>query len=254
MLERFELWRRARAAGFHLLICAAVAAVAAAVVFLLWYPGLYRSVSGGRELFLIVTSVDIVLGPLLTFTIFNPKKDWKHLRRDLVTIGLMQSAALLYGLHTVYLARPVAMVFEGDRFRVIPAAEVYLPELPKARPEYQTLPLTGPWILGTRAPNAGDERKQAILMGLQGIDVANRPLFWQPYADSLPDVLAKSRPLSGLLAHYAGRVAEFRAALSEMRANEATARFLPLVARGDWIIVIDAHGAVLGHLQADGFF
>ena len=126
--------------------------------------------------------------------------------------------------------------------------------MPKAPPEYRTLPLTGPWLLGTRTPEPGAEHSDAVTMGLQGIDRANRPLFWVPYAQSVPDVLAKSRPVSVLLAHYPPRAAEFRAALSEMKAVEATARFLPLRARGDWVIVLDASGVVLGHLQADGFF
>ena len=254
MFERLDLRRRARAAGLHLLISAAVAAVAAALVFGLWYPGIYRLASGGRDLFLLVTSVDVILGPLLTFAVFNLAKGWKHLRRDLAVIGVIQAAALVYGLHTVYVVRPVAMAFEVDRFRVIAAADVHLPELPKAPPEYRTLPLAGPWLLGTRKPAPGAEHNDAIDMGLQGIDRANRPLFWQPYADSIEDVLAKSRPVSVLLAYYPARVAEFRGGLAEMKADEATARFLPLAARGDWVIVLDAKGRVLGHLRADGFF
>ena len=254
MLERLDLRHRARAAGLHLLISAAVAALAAALVFGLWYPGFYRSASGGRELFLLVTSVDVVLGPLLTFAVFNLEKGWKHLRRDLAVIGVVQAAALVYGLHTVYIVRPVALAFEVDRFRVIAAADVYRPELQKARPEYRTLPLTGPWLLGTRAPKTGAEHTDALFMGLQGIDRANRPLFWQPYAESVPDVLARSRPVRVLLARYPTRAAEFRAGLSDMKADEATARFLPLMARGDWVIVLDAGGAVLGQLKADGFF
>ena len=254
MLERLDLRRRARAAGLHLSVCLVVAALAAALVFGLWYPGLYRTASGGRDLFLLVTSVDVILGPLLTFAVFNLAKGWKHLRRDLAIIGLIQAAALVYGLHTVYIVRPVAMVFEVDRFRVIAAGDVYLPELPKARAEYQTLPLTGPWLLGTRAPKAGDEHNDAIFMGMSGIDRANRPLFWQPYPDSAPEVIAKSRPLSVLLAYYPTRAVEFREALANMKADTTTARFLPLMARGDWVIVIDVNGAVLGQLQVDGFF
>ena len=254
MLQRLALRRRLRAAGIHLLISAGVAALAAGLVFGLWYPGFYRSVSGGRDLFLLVTSVDVVLGPLLTFAVFNLEKGWKHLRRDLAVIGVIQAAALVYGLHTVYIVRPIAMAFEVDRFRVIVAADVYEPELPKAPPEYRSLPLTGPWLIGTRAPNAGDEHNDAIFMGLQGIDRANRPTFWQPYAASLPDVLAKSRPVRVLLSYYAARAAELRAELIEMKAEEASARFLALRARGDWVIVLDERGKVLGHLKADGFF
>jgi hypothetical protein len=254
MLQRLALLRRLRAAGIHLLISAVVAALAAGLVFGLWYPGVYRTVSGGRDLFVLVTSVDVVLGPLLTFAVFNLEKGWKHLRRDLAVIGVIQVAGLAYGLHTVYIARPIAMAFEVDRFRVIVAADVYEPELPKALPEYRSLPLTGPWLIGTRVPRAGDEHTDAILMGLQGIDRANRPAFWQAYTASLPDVLAKSRPVSVLLSYYAARASELRAELVDMKADEASARFLPLRARGDWVIVLDAQGKVLGHLKADGFF
>ena len=254
MLNRLALRQRARAAGLHLLISALVAAVAAALVFGLWYPGIYRLASGGRDLFLLVTGVDVILGPLLTFAVFNLAKGWKHLRRDLAVIGVIQTAALIYGLHTVFIVRPVAMAFEVDRFRVITAADVYLSDLPKARPEHRSLPLTGPWLLGTRAPMAGDEHNDAVFMGLQGIDRANRPLFWQSYADSVPDVLEMSRPISKLLEHYPASAAEFRTKLAEMKADEATARFLPLTARVNWVIVLDASGTVLGHLNADGFF
>jgi len=254
MLNRLALWARLRAGGIHLLISASAAALAAGLVFGLWYPGFYRFVSGGQNLFLLVTNVDVVLGPLLTFAVFNPKKGRKQLRRDLSAIAAIQSAALIYGLHTVYIVRPIAMAFEVDRFRVIVAADVYEPELPEARPEYRTLPLTGPWLIGTRAPNAGDEHNDAVFMGLQGIDRANRPMFWQPYALSVNDVRAKSRPIDVLLMHYPERAAGFRACLSKMNASESNARFLPLRARGDWIVVVDAGGSVLGYLQADGFF
>jgi hypothetical protein len=254
MLERLDIRRRARAAGFHMLICAVAAALAAAVVFGLWYPGVYRSASGGRELFLLVVSVDVVLGPLLTFAVFDLKKGWKHLRRDLSVIGLIQFAALVYGLHTVYVVRPIAMAFEVDRFRIVTATDVYRSELPKARPEYRTLPLTGPWLLGTRDVQAGEERKDAIFMGLKGVDVADRPLFWQSYAGSMAAAVAKARPVSALLTRYPERASEFRGALMEMRAVETRDLFLPLVARTDWVVVLGTDGAVLGYLQVNGFF
>lgn len=254
MLERLALRPRLIAAGWHLLISAAVAALAAALVFWVWYPGDYRLLSGGRELFFLVTGVDVALGPLLTFAVFDLKKGWPHLRRDLAIIGALQSAALVYGLHTVYAVRPVAMVFEVDRFRVIAAADVDLTELPKARAEYRRLPLTGPWLLGTRAAANSEERTEALSKGLQGVDPGQRPTFWQPYADSMKDAVARSRPIRVLLEKYPARAGEFNEALRSMKADMATARFLPLTARGDWVCVMDASGALLGHLQADGFF
>jgi hypothetical protein len=254
MSNRLNLRQRARAAGLHALISLALAALIAGLVFGFWYPGAYRLLSGGQDLFLLVMTVDVILGPLLTFSVFDLRKGWKYLRRDLAVIGVVQAAALGYGLHTVYIVRPVVLAFEVDRFRVIAAADVYRPDLPTARPEYRTLPLTGPWLLGTRGPKNDAEHTEGIFMGLQGIDRANRPLFWQPYAESVPDVLARARPVAQLLAHDPASAAALRAGLSALKADVATARFLPLMARGDWVIVLDAGGSVLGPLRADGFF
>jgi hypothetical protein len=254
VLQALNLRRRARAAGVHLSISLAVAGLAAVLVFGLWYPGPYRLLSGGRDLFVLLTMVDVVLGPALTFVVFSLGKSRRHLSRDLAIIGTIQLGALVYGLHTVFIVRPVAMVFEVDRFRVVSAAEVHLPELPKARAEYRCLPLTGPWLLGARFPEPGAERNDALFMALGGIDVAQRPLFWQPYAASAPAAWARARPVSALLEHYAMRAEELRGRLRDMKADATTSRFLPLVARVGWVVVLDDDGLILGHLPVDGFF
>lgn len=256
MLQHLDLPRRIRATGIHLLISGLVAAMAAALVFGVWYPSIYRSVAGGRDLFLLITAVDVVLGPLLTFAVFNLKKGWPHLRRDLAIIGLIQLAALVYGLYTVYGARPVAMVFEVDRFRVVTANQVHVPELPKALSEYQRLPLMGPWLLGSRVPTGSEENNSALFMALQsGIDIAQRPLFWQPYAQSVPDVLARARPLPLLLSKRPELAPGVRSELKELKLDENTAKFLPLMGRGgDWVVVIDPAGQLVHYIQTDGFF
>jgi hypothetical protein len=243
------------AAGWHLLVSALIAALAAALVFGLWYPGAFRHMAGGQGLFLLVVSVDVVLGPLLTFAVFNVKKGWPHLRRDLAVIGLLQLSALVYGLHTVYGVRPVAVVFEVDRFRVISAVDVHEPELPKARPEYRSLPLTGPWTLSIRSAEAGSEKTDALLMALEkGIDMGQRPVFWVPYEPAREAALKSARPLRLLVERYTARAAEFNAALAERGLAMETARFLPVMARGDWVAILNAKGDIVTFLAADGFF
>jgi hypothetical protein len=254
MPHRLDLKARARAAGIHLLISLGVAALAAVLVFGLWYPEDFRLLAGGRDLFILVISVDVIIGPLLTFAVFNRAKGSRHLRRDLAVIGVLQAAALAYGMHTVYIVRPVAMVFEVDRFRLINADSVRAEELPEAPPAYRTLPLTGPWLLGARRPGAGAEHNDALFTGAAGVDVSQRPRFWQPYDDAKPRALARSRPIAALTGHYAARAPELRRRLAEMHADEATSRFLPAMARGEWVAVLNASGAVLGYLPVDGFF
>ena len=94
---------------------------------------------------------------------------------------MLQLAALLYGLSTVYQARPVALVFEVDRFRVVNATDVLMDELPQALPEYRQLPLTGPWLLSARESQPGDERLRSIELALKGFDLGQRPSYWQAY-------------------------------------------------------------------------
>lgn len=245
---------RAKASALHFCLSLLVAALAATLVFWLWFPWPYRVISGGQELFWLLTSVDVVLGPLLTFAVFDAAKGRRHLQRDLAVIVLLQLAALTYGLHTVYQVRPIALVFEVDRFRVITPNDVHLPELPMAPEQYQRLPLTGPWILGTRAARDGRESTDALIKGFEGIDVGQRPIFWQPFELSKADALKRARPLAALMTRYPARAAAVEAALREAGVRAEEAKFLPVVARRDWVAVLTANGDVATFLPLDGFF
>ena len=254
MLERLDLRSRAIAAGVHLLISATIALGAALLVFGVWYPGAFRYLAGGRDLFLLVTSVDVVLGPVLTFAVFNRAKGWRHLRWDLTVIGILQLAALVYGLHTVAVVRPIAMVFEVDRLRLVTASDVPPDDLRLAKPPYDRLSWTGPSLLGARTPEPGEEHNDALFKALEGIDVSSRPQFWQPYERSKAAALARSRPLATLMKHYPAKAEDTRRRLADMGADESTGRFLPAMARSEWVAVLNAGGDVLGYLPLDGFF
>ena len=185
---------------------------------------------------------------------FDLRKGWSHLRRDLAVIGLIQLSALAYGLHTVLVARPIAMVFEVDRFRVLNSAQIRLQELPQARPEYRQMPLTGPWLLGTRRPRSREEANDALFTAIEGIDIGQRPTFWQPYSESTADALARSRPVTLLLARYPERAAELQDRLRALKIEPAAVTFVPVMARGDWVALLDRAGTIAGFLPADGFF
>jgi uncharacterized membrane protein len=247
---------RSRAMAWHLLLSAAVAALVAALVFGLWFPGDYRVLAGGTSLLLLIMAVDVAMGPLLTFAVYDRRKTSAHLRRDVMTIAALQLAALAYGLYTVHLARPVALVFEHDRFRVIAAAEVLEKELPEALPAYRNLPWTGPWTIAVRKTEAGAERSAALMTAiLDGVDTSQRPTFWTPYAQAeQQSALQASRPLSVLIERYPDSRGEILDAVQRMSLTETSARYLPVVARSDAVAVLDAGGQVAGFIMKDGFF
>ena len=146
---------RIRAATIHLGCSLAVAALAAALVFTLWYPWPYRIVSGGTELFALLVSVDAVIGPIITLAVFDQRKPQATLSRDLVIVVLLQLTALGYGLHTTFIARPVVLAFEGQRFRATTAVQVAEEELPEAPASLRSLPIDGPrTVLAAPSPDA----------------------------------------------------------------------------------------------------
>jgi hypothetical protein len=249
-------WKvRVKAAGIHLGISLAVAILAAMLVFGAWYPYPYREISGGRELFLILVTVDVMLGPLITLAIFNRIKLRNELRRDLAVVGLIQLLALGYGLWTVFVARPVHLVFEIDRFRVVHAIDVPSDLMDKVPAGIDALPLDGPTLLSIRPFRDRQEEADATLVALQGIALAARPDLWQPYAASRGQVLQAARPVDQLESRFASRAAEIDAVLKQVGRQAANTVYLPLVGRkAFWTAFIDpATANVVAFLPLDSF-
>ena len=255
--DHSDMHARSKAALVHLLASGCVAAVAACLAFVVWYPSPYDAMAGGAKLFLVITGVDIVMGPLITFAIFDlRRKRWTELRRDLLVVVSMQVAALGYGLYVMHAVRPVALALENSRFRVVAAQDVLLDELLYAQPAFQQLSQTGPLTVDTVVPANADEQFDSIARALAGHDIGTRPKFWRAWDDN-----ARARaktvagPIESLRKHYPKRATELDAAVQRTGRTESQLRYIPVLARyGDWIAFIDANsGDVVGFAPFDGF-
>ena len=249
-------WRdRLKASGIHLILSLVVAALSALLVFGIWYPYPYREISGGRELFLLVVTVDVILGPLITLAIFDRSKGWPVLRRDLAVVGLLQLGALGYGLWTVFVARPVHMVFEYDRFRVVHAIDVPVSLLDQTPPDVNAMPLFGPTVLSLRPFRDQNEKMDATVAALQGVSLASRPDLWQPYAKAVPDVLKVARPVSALKSRFASQAAEIDGVLASAGRSAQGTVYVPMVGRKTfWTVFLDpATGDIKAYLPLDSF-
>lgn len=250
-------WRsRFVAAAIHLSCSLAVAALAATLVFTLWYPWPYRIVSGGTELFALLVSVDTVLGPLITFAVFDQRKPPVSLKRDLLVVVLLQLGALVYGLHTTFIARPVVLALEGERFRVTKAVEVEASELPEAPEPLRRLPLDGPRTVRAFVPTEGDAKFDAMAKGLGGVDVGMQPKLWRVWdAQGRREALDAARPLAALIARQKSRTPELEDSLARTGRPVDSMVYLPLLAhRTDWVVLLDARsGDIVGFAPLDGF-
>lgn len=74
----------------------------------------YSDISSGKELFLLVLLIDVFCGPLPTGIGFNPKKQKKELVSNGGLAVIPQISVIGYGVHSVWLTRPLFLVMKVD--------------------------------------------------------------------------------------------------------------------------------------------
>ena len=247
---------RLRAAGLHVVLSATVALSASLVVFLIWYPSPFATMAGATRLFLVLVAVDVAMGPALTAVAVSPGKPRAELKRDLAVIVVLQLAAFGYGIYTVALARPIALVFEVDRMQLVSAADIDPASLAEAPLALRALPWTGPRLLAAVKPTDPAEQFDVIQLGLNGVALAALPRYWRDYPSQAVAAWNAARPASELLKHYP-RSADDIARMAKVAGVEVPdLRFLPLRARrSESVMLLAAQGErVVGFLPVDGFF
>lgn len=235
---------RYRAASYHLVISAGIAAITLTVMLALWYPSPLFAAMGGMELIALIVGVDVAIGPLITLVIFDTRK--KELLFDLAVIALLQVAALGYGVYTMSLARPVFMVATDLGIRVVPAVEIDDEELAKAqRDEFRHRPLTGPQLVAVQEPSDKKEREKIVFAALAGKGIQNLPQYFVPYAEKRTEVVKISRPLADLDLTDEDR-AHLDAYLRRVGRKADELRCLPVTTkRGLLTAILDANGELL---------
>lgn len=233
--------QRFRAFGWHLFISSCIALLSAGLVFLCWYPGLIAHASGVQDIYLIVLGVDVILGPAITLVIFNPKtKPKRELTRDLAIVGTIQILALLYGLHTVFIARPAFIVYNAGRFDVTYANEIDDVNLAKAKSNaYATLPLLGPAVVSAALPTDTKARNDLLFDSLSGgADLPKLPQYFTPYLAEKADVIARLQPLTKLADFNPSSPAAVTALVDKYAAAKRNAGFVPLKGKADDLTVV----------------
>jgi hypothetical protein len=196
-MSEIKMKLRIRAALIHLAISTAIGLLTAVLVYLVWYPDKFSIAVNVSSIFIILLVVDICLGPLITFIIFNPKK--KELKLDLAIVALIQMGALVYGVNTVFEGRPIYVVFNIDRFDLVRANDLSDEDLSLADKEFQARPLWGVRYIIAVRPESPDERQKLLFDALDGKkDLPFIPKYYQPYENHLEYIKTKIRSLDEL--------------------------------------------------------
>ncbi len=249
---RLSNLNRWQAGGGHLLISAAIGAAVLAAMILVWYPPPFFEAAGGFGLVLLMVGVDVTLGPLLTTAVFNPAKGLRKLKLDLAVIAACQLAALAYGVHVMYAARPAYLVFAVDRFDLVMANTLPATELAKAPPPWNRLPVGRPPTVGARVPDDPKLKEESLFLALGGVDLTQQPRFFVPYRDVAADAARKGHPVAELVRQNPDRAAAIDAVVRASGRPESGLRFLPARAPNrDFAVIVDAgDGAIVDMILA----
>lgn len=243
------------AAAAHFSLSALVALLAAALVFGLWFPGAFRDMAGGTELFLLIVVVDIVCGPLLTLVIFDPQKSKRELFLDLGLVGLVQVVALLYGLWTLWDVRPLYFPHEYDRFKVVSLGDLRGADTNIVAQELRPSFFAGPKTVSLREPKDATERSKILFEALLGgADYGERPDFYVDFdAAAAMKTLARARSVKDFVLRYPEQKAAVDKFSSELKQPIEQMKYLPIRSRKNWIAVLTPTGQVAGFVPGDGF-
>lgn len=250
------VWRKKVAAfGVHFLITLALAAVAAALVFLIWFPDPFQEMLGGTQLFEIMVLCDLGLGPLTSFIIYNSRKSRRALLFDYTVVGLIQLAAFVYGVYAVANNRPAYVVFVGDRFEVIPAGAIDDADLVQGGERYSTRPKWGPQLVAIREAKDVEEHNKMVFSGLAGKDYSVLPAYYVPYEQGLPELKRRSKPVGELERRHPEAKPLVASAVAELQVPVERLLWMPVMHKsGFWTVLLDSDtGQPVGWLPLDPY-
>lgn len=248
------VWReKFQAFGWHFLVTLGLAVAAAIVIFFVWYPDPFEAMLGGTKFFLLITTCDLVLGPLTSLIIYSSKKTRRALVFDYSVVGIVQIAAFVYGVMSMADARPVYVAFVKDRFEVVIAKEIADEDLQQAGEAYRTRPKFGPVLVGTQSPTDREQRTALMFSAMEGKDIQNFPRYYVPYAANVDAIKQRARSLDALRNLHP----EAQPLIEAERLNlpEERLRWLPVRSpKGFWTALVDAQTAqLLAYIPVDPY-
>lgn len=175
---------RFKAALTHLLISTTLASIVMCLIVFGWYPLPFFWDIGGPMLLALIVGIDVVLGPLMTMILFNPKKSRRELTLDLTLIGAIQLSALIYGLHSGYIGRASYGAFYEGQFHLVYAADLAPKFVAEAtQPQFRQVPWIGQSYIGVVVPDTAQNRSDMAFFGAIGAGPERFPKFYQSLSD-----------------------------------------------------------------------
>jgi hypothetical protein len=193
---------RFKAFGLHLLASATVLTLILGTLYLGWYrwPGWY--LTDVKQVVFVMISVDVVLGPSLTFIIASNIKPRRELARDIGIIVAVQLCALIYGATQLWNGRPLYYAFSENVLQLVQAYDINADEAARGRrenaefaPHWYSLPR---WVWAPLPQDPEESQKIVAATVTGGDDVISMPRFFKDWVQGLPSLRAQLKKVDAV--------------------------------------------------------
>lgn len=233
---------RLRAAGIHFSLSLVIFAAALYLILVHWYPGFHFTVDGGWQGVRIMAAVDLVLGPMLTLIVFDPRKARRLIVLDLACIGLVQLGALAWGFYAIHSQQPVAIAYHDGTFYSVTSEPLTVEDYPVAR--LAELSDRRPALVYAAPATTEVEMSRATAQAILGIVAPwEDPLFFRPFAPHWFLVQAQAIPAREREGQHPAFGAALPAFLAAHGGTSTDYRFFPYTGRyGECTLALTAAG------------
>ena len=172
----------------HFILSAVVISLIFSILLLFWFPSPFLGLTHFKEIAYLLIAIDVVLGPLLTFVVYNPNK--KSLRFDLTSIVTIQILALSYGIYTLFLAHPVYITYFDGRYNIVTAKQAQ-----PHQTKYSSLKiskLSSPTFAFMDIPDKNTMNALFTDMLNGSVDIEARAEYYKPYKTHWDKIILNS--------------------------------------------------------------
>jgi hypothetical protein len=251
MMSRDLLVHKLKALAVSLSVFAFFGGMLFLVNYGVLYPDFLFELDGGLQGLQLVLAVDLVLGPVLAFIIYNHEKPRREQLMDIGLVAIIQFSAMLWGSYQVWSQRPVAVIFGDGRFVSLTVDSLSPQE--KTPEDLSVFSDREPPFIYRREPEGNDERgRMAYMMLKRFIHLEAQVWLFEPFDANHDKVFVASNAVQAWLESSAkDQWAAWR------QQNESVlperCRFAFFQGRyADGVLIFNAEGLYLGYVRLPG--
>jgi len=244
-----KLKSKSKAAFIHLLLSLVIFAVILYFILFDWYPEPFFTAQGGEQGARLMAFVSLILGPFLTFIVYNHLKLRKVIIFDLSFIVLVQITGLIWGGYQVYTQRPMALVFWSNSFYTVTSDEYSTQGI--ENPDFSQYSSHVPPLIYARSPENLLELEASRQLTEKSIPIYAQTSLYETIEDNLEAVFLSQVDIEEVIA----KNAEMKTQLAEITDGDITSyNYVALKAKFQNIILImKENGELLGEVKAPYF-